>query len=106
MAADQLRWQGGMRLASAQSMKELMQRIGASLSEVRFPMLVVASAADEITPPDGSERLVRLATTAEELKSVRVLEGPLHDLTNDPDSAQMRGIVVDWLAARAAAPVL
>ena len=62
------------------------------------PLLVVHGDADRLIPVDGSRRLVEcVGSTDVELK---VYPGLYHEVFNEPERAQVLGVVVSWILKR------
>jgi alpha-beta hydrolase superfamily lysophospholipase len=92
--------------APARTASELLQVLGQlseRLEEVTAPVLVLHGTADVVTDPEGSKGLVARARATD--KTLKLYEGLSHDLLHEPEKAQVRADVVQWLEARVPAPV-
>lgn len=95
-------WHGRMPLLLAVTMARMALGLPALYSRWRLPTLVVHGDADSFTDHRYSERM--FADTASTDKALRLVPGAFHETFNEADGAVLAGYVVDWLAARAAAP--
>ncbi|KAJ6687673.1 PHOSPHOLIPASE-RELATED [Salix koriyanagi] len=69
-----------------------------NLKRLRVPLLVLHGAADTVTDPDGSRKLYEEAASAD--KTIKLLEGFLHDLLFEPERDEIMADIIDWLNCR------
>ncbi|KAK4801731.1 hypothetical protein SAY86_022218 [Trapa natans] len=64
----------------------------------RVPFLVLHGTADTVTDPEGSLKLYKEASSAD--KTIRLLEGYLHDLLFEPEKEAIAADIIQWLNSR------
>ncbi|KAG6745714.1 hypothetical protein POTOM_050217 [Populus tomentosa] len=69
-----------------------------NLKRLRVPFLVLHGAADTVTDPDASRKLYEEASSTD--KTIKLLEGFLHDLLFEPERDEIMKDIIDWLNCR------
>src|SRR5262249_9810787 len=84
--------------APAQTARELVNAIHESearMEEIEVPLLVLHGGADKVTPPKGSQELVRRARSRD--KTLKLYPGLYHDLLHEPEKAVVMEDIAAWL---------
>lgn len=84
----------GLVVAIFDAMADLRERAGA----LTLPLLAMHGSEDRLTAPEGSELVV--AKAASEDKTLRVWPGLRHEIFNEPEQAEVLGVLTSWLDAR------
>ena len=93
---------GNLRLATGLACLAAMEEINAKMHKVVVPFKIFHGLNDGITSPEGSQRLVEKASSAD--KSLRLLPGLDHivlrrgrDEAEDAERQDIIGDMLDWL---------
>ena len=72
------------------------------MAGITTPLLVLHGSADQVTEVDGSRELVARAGSPD--KSLKVFDGALHDLLNEPERSAVTQEIVAFVGQRSPAP--
>ena len=79
-----------------------MSEIREHWGELEVPLLAMHGTADLLTNPKGSQDLVAHAASKD--KTLKLYPGLYHDLLREPERAQVRHDLLEWIDARAPKP--
>jgi alpha-beta hydrolase superfamily lysophospholipase len=96
--ADPLIVHDALPARSAAAALDALEVIGARMSEVKVPFLVMHGTADTATNIEGSQSLHEQAASAD--KTFKRWEGVHHDLLHEPEAPHIIEFVVQWMVAR------
>ncbi len=99
MDADPLIYHPAGPARTAGALLRALEYVWAHADEFDLPVLALHGTADRATDPRGSAELVRRARSQD--KTLVLYKGLYHDLFHEPESDQVMGDVIDWLAKRA-----
>ncbi|XP_072951243.1 caffeoylshikimate esterase [Typha angustifolia] len=100
-ASNPRRYNGRPRLGTVVELLRVTEHLGARLSEVTLPFLVMHGSADEVTDPGVSRALYEAARSDD--KTIRIYDGMLHSmLFGEPDHNidLVRSDILAWLNQR------
>ncbi|XP_030517126.2 monoglyceride lipase [Rhodamnia argentea] len=98
--SDPLVYTGSIRVRTGYEILRIASYLQQNLRKLRVPFLVLHGTADRVTDPDASAKLYEEASATD--KTIRLLEGHLHDLLFEPEperEAIMKEII-EWLNCR------
>ncbi|XP_056170789.1 uncharacterized protein LOC130138979 [Syzygium oleosum] len=98
--SDPLVYTGSIRVRTGYEILRIASYLQQNLRKLRVPFLVLHGTADRVTDPDASVKLHKEASATD--KTIRLLEGHLHDLLFEPEperEAIMKEII-EWLNSR------
>eukprot|EP00123_Amoebidium_parasiticum_P020983 comp59632_c0_seq1/m.47856 comp59632_c0_seq1/g.47856 ORF comp59632_c0_seq1/g.47856 comp59632_c0_seq1/m.47856 type:complete len:641 (-) comp59632_c0_seq1:9-1931(-) len=97
---DPLNYHGTIRINWANIILRAVQDNFKKLQQVTTPFIVMQGTWDEVVVPEGSMHLYKEARTTD--KTLRMLEGLMHDLHNEADSKREAVIkeLVEWVRTR------
>lgn len=98
--SDPLVYTGSIRVRTGYEILRIAAYLQQNLKQVRVPFLLLHGTADRVTDPDASLKLYEQASATD--KTIRLLEGHLHDLLFEPEperEAIMKEII-EWLNCR------
>ncbi len=87
-----------MPVRTAFSLMKALDDIRRNAHLFDWPVLVLQGAADPIVYPEGARQFHQDARSAD--KTLRLLNGFLHEIFNDPERAVVFKDVIDWMAKR------
>lgn len=96
--ADPLNFRGKVPARTAAEILAIADIASARLPELTLPLLVYQGTADQLVSPKAAPLVHARAGSAD--KTVRVFEGGYHEMHNEPEQAEVIGMVADWLDAR------
>ncbi|KAJ6373742.1 hypothetical protein OIU78_029431 [Salix suchowensis] len=96
--SDPLVYTGFIRVKTGYEILRITAYLQQNLKRLRVPLLVLHGAADTVTDPDGSRKLYEEASSAD--KTIKLLEGFLHDLLFEPERDEIMADIIDWLNCR------
>eukprot|EP00752_Nemacystus_decipiens_P011577 g10281.t1 len=97
-----LGWPGTMRLGTGSTLLDMLAELDSRLSEISFPFLVLHDPDDGVVRFEGTEKLLKEATTPADVprsKEIKEMQGLKHDLVSNA-SPQMLEAYIDWAGAR------
>ncbi len=95
--ADPLVYRRGLRLATLLAFRDASRRIQAGVERISLPLLVLQGSNDPIVNPEGSRDLAARAGSTD--KTLRLYDGLLHEVLNEPEREQVIADLVAWLDA-------
>ncbi len=95
--SDPLVYRGGLPPATLLAFRDASRRIQAQVERLALPLLVLQGTGDPIVSPDASRALVEHAGAAD--KTLRLYDGLLHEVLNEPQREQVVGDLIAWLNA-------
>jgi acylglycerol lipase len=93
--ADSLIHHGGIPLRTGAEIIRAMAELNARMEEVRVPLLIFHGTSDGLAHPAGSKRLFARSGSAD--KTLRLCEGPVHEVLNEPESPALLAELLRWL---------
>jgi alpha-beta hydrolase superfamily lysophospholipase len=98
---DPLVHHGKFPARTAAEIAGVVERFPDDVVGLRLPLLVMHGAGDEIAPPDGSVMVHARASSAD--KTLKLYDGLLHEILNEPERDQVVGDLISWLETHVAA---
>jgi acylglycerol lipase len=96
--SDPLVYTGSVRVRTGYEILRTTAYLQQNLKRLRVPFLVLHGAADTVTDPDASQKLYEEASSAD--KTIKLLEGFLHDLLIEPEREEIMKDIIDWFNCR------
>ncbi|KAL9334821.1 hypothetical protein Peur_072002 [Populus x canadensis] len=96
--SDPLVYTGSVRVRTGYEILQTTAYLQQNLKRLRVPFLVLHGAADTVTDPDASQKLYEEASSAD--KTIKLLEGFLHDLLIEPEREEIMKDIIDWFNCR------
>ncbi|KAG6745711.1 hypothetical protein POTOM_050214 [Populus tomentosa] len=96
--SDPLVYTGFIRVKTGYEILRITAFLQQNLKRLRAPFLVLHGAADTVTDPDASRKLYEEASST--YKTIKLLEGFLHDLLFEPERDEIMKDIIDWLNCR------
>ncbi|XP_073259667.1 uncharacterized protein [Populus alba] len=96
--SDPLVYTGSVRVRTGYEILRITAYLQQNLKRLRVPFLVLHGAADTVTDPDASQKLYEEASSAD--KTIKLLEGFLHDLLIEPEREEIMKDIIDWFNCR------
>ncbi|XP_030472375.1 uncharacterized protein LOC115690235 [Syzygium oleosum] len=98
--SDPLVYTGSIRVRTGYEILRIASYLQQNLRKLRVPFLVLHGTADRVTDPDASMKLYEEASATD--KTIRLLEGHLHDLLfePEPDREAIMKEIIEWLNCR------
>ncbi|KAF8031499.1 hypothetical protein BT93_D0652 [Corymbia citriodora subsp. variegata] len=98
--SDPLVYTGSIRVRTGHEILRIASYLQQNLRKLRVPFLVLHGTADGVTDPDGSVKLYEEASATD--KTIRLLEGHLHDLLFEPEPEReaIMEEIIEWLNCR------
>jgi len=96
--SDPLVYTGFLRVKTGYEILRITAYLQQNLKRLRVPFLVLHGAADTVTDPDASRKLYEEASSTD--KTIKLLEGFLHDLLFEPERDEIMKDIIDWLNCR------
>lgn len=76
-----------------------IEKIQASMEQVKLPVLILHGEADQLTDPEGSRQLYQRA--ASEDKTLKIYPELYHEILNEPEKETVMNDILNWVMARA-----
>ncbi len=92
---DPLNYHGKMPAALIAAMVRSMKYVDTHTPEITLPLLILHGSADELTSPDGSQRLYDRAGSID--KTLKIYNGLSHEILNEPERALVVEDIAIWL---------
>ncbi|KAL0535517.1 hypothetical protein IC582_029848 [Cucumis melo] len=96
--SDPLVYTGAIRVRTGYEILKISSYLQQNLSKISVPFLVLHGTADEVTDPTASQKLYKEASSTD--KSIKLLEGFLHDLLFEPERQSIMKDIIDWMNNR------
>lgn len=96
--SDPLVYTGAIRVRTGYEILKVSSFLQQNLSKICIPFLVLHGTADEVTDPTASQKLYNEASSTD--KSIRLLEGLLHDLLFEPERESIMNDIIEWINCR------
>jgi alpha-beta hydrolase superfamily lysophospholipase len=96
--ADPLNYHGKLPARTITSLGHALKGFPDGIATLSLPLLTLHSAADRLTPPEGSELVIERA--ASEDKSIIRYDELYHELLNEPERQKVLDDIVNWIDAR------
>mmetsp|Transcript_62849 Transcript_62849/g.125989 ORF Transcript_62849/g.125989 Transcript_62849/m.125989 type:complete len:157 (-) Transcript_62849:255-725(-) len=98
-AADELQYQGAMRLATAAACLDTAVELFEHLEEVSTPFLCLAAGQEVVVDPQGPKALMARASTPTDKKKLVTFEKAFHSLFCEPaeERAVIEKEIVEWV---------
>ncbi|XP_022924153.1 uncharacterized protein LOC111431680 [Cucurbita moschata] len=96
--SDPLVYTGAIRVRTGYEILKVSSFLQQNLSKICIPFLVLHGTADEVTDPTASQKLYNEALSTD--KSIRLLEGLLHDLLFEPERESIMNDIIEWINCR------
>lgn len=96
--ADPLVYNGKIPAGLVVAIFDAMAALRERASALTLPLLAMHGSDDRLTAPEGSELVVESA--ASEDKTLRAWPGLKHEIFNEPEQAQVLGVLTGWLNER------
>lgn len=96
--SDPLMFKGKITARLGAEMLKTMQRVVAEAARITLPILILQGDADPIVDPTGARILHDAAGSTD--KSIKVYQGLLHELFNEPEREQVFDDLEEWLNQR------
>lgn len=93
--ADPLNYHGKMPAALISAIVRGVNYVEKHTPELTLPLLILHGSADELTSPDGSQRLYDRAGSVD--KMLKIYEGLAHEILNEPERALVVEDIAIWL---------
>jgi alpha-beta hydrolase superfamily lysophospholipase len=98
---DPLVHHGKFPARTAAEISAVVERFPDDVPGLRLPLLVMHGLGDEIAPPEGSRMVHERAGSPD--KTLKLYDGLLHEILNEPERDQVAADLLDWLEARVVA---
>lgn len=95
--SDPLVFHGKTPARLAAELLKAMLRVTAEAGKITMPFMVIQGAEDRLVDPSGAQMLYEKAGSRD--KTLKVYEGLVHEVFNDPERARVLKDVEAWLAA-------
>ncbi|KAE8125886.1 hypothetical protein FH972_020654 [Carpinus fangiana] len=96
--SDPLVYTGSIRVRTGYEILRITSYLQQNLSKLRVPFLVLHGIADTVTDPKASQKLHDEASSTD--KTIRLLEGFLHDLLFELEREIIVNDIIEWLNCR------
>lgn len=96
--SDPLVFTGSIRIRTGYEILRIGTHLQQNLHKVTVPFLVLHGSADSVTDPQASQKLYEMATSTD--KTIRLLDGLLHDLLFEPEKEEIVQEIIQWLNQR------
>ncbi|CAN1159249.1 Caffeoylshikimate esterase [Linum perenne] len=95
---DPLVYTGSIRVRTGYEILRNTTFLQQNLNRFKVPFLVLHGSADTVTDPEGSRKLYDEASSSD--KTIKLLDGYLHDLLFEPERQDIMDCIIDWLNSR------
>ncbi|KAK4766048.1 hypothetical protein SAY87_007690 [Trapa incisa] len=96
--SDPLVYTGSIRVRTGYEILRIASFLQHNLAQLGVPFLVLHGTADTVTDPEGSLKLYKEASSSD--KTIRLLDGYLHDLLFEPEKEAIVADIIQWLDSR------
>lgn len=101
MKKDPLIYDGAAPARTAAELIANVEKLRAEAKSLTVPLLAMHGTADKVTPPSGTEELVKEAGSTD--KQGKLYPTLVHDLLHEPEAATVMADIATWMEARAPA---
>jgi acylglycerol lipase len=95
---DPLVYTGSIRVRTGYEILRISTYLQQNLNKVKVPFFVLHGTADTVTDPEGSIKLYDEASSVD--KTIRLLDGFLHDLLYEPERDEIANEIIEWFNSR------
>ncbi|CAI0380635.1 unnamed protein product [Linum tenue] len=96
--SDPLVYTGSIRVRTGYEILRASTYLQQNLNRFNVPFLVLHGSADTVTDPAGSRKLYDEASSSD--KTIKLLDGYLHDLLFEPERQDIMDCIIEWLNDR------
>ncbi|XP_012089516.1 monoacylglycerol lipase [Jatropha curcas] len=96
--SDPLVYTGSIRIRTGYEILRISTYLQQNLSRLSVPFLVLHGTSDTVTDPEASQKLYEEASSTD--KSIKLLQGFLHDLLFEPERQDIIDDIIEWLSCR------
>ena len=96
--SDPLVFTGSIRVRTGYEILRITAYLQQNLKKLTVPFLVLHGSADGVTDPAASRKLYEEASSND--KTIRLIEGLLHDLLFEPERQEIVEEIIEWLNQR------
>ena len=96
--SDPLVYTGSIRVRTGYEILRITSYLQQNLSKLRVPFLVLHGTADTVTDPEATQKLYAEASSTD--KTIKLLDGFLHDLLFEPERESIMKDIIEWLNCR------
>lgn len=96
--SDPLVYTGSIRIRTGYEILQISSYLQKNLSRLTVPFLVLHGTADTVTDPEASQKLYNEASSTD--KTIKLLDGLLHDLLFEPEREEIVKGIIEWLNSR------
>lgn len=96
--SDPLVFTGSIRVRTGYEILRITAYLQQNLKKLTVPFLVLHGSADGVTDPAASRKLYEEASSTD--KTIRLIEGLLHDLLFEPERQEIVEEIMEWLNQR------
>lgn len=87
-----------LRVRTGYEILRIASHLQSNLTNIKVPFLVLHGTADSVTDPEASLKLYNEASSTD--KTIRLLEGYLHDLLFEPEKEAITEDIINWINSR------
>lgn len=96
--SDPLVFTGSIRVRTGYEILKITTYLQQNMKRLTTPFLVLHGTADSVTDPDASWKLYEQASSTD--KTIKLLDGLLHDLLFEPEKEEIVQEILQWLNQR------
>lgn len=96
--SDPLVYTGSIRVRTGYEILRITTYLQQNLKRLRVPFFVLHGTADTVTDPEASQKLYVEASSTD--KTIKLLDGFLHDLLFEPERDEIVNDIIEWLNNR------
>ncbi|CAI0400414.1 unnamed protein product [Linum tenue] len=96
--SDPLVYTGSIRVRTGYEILRSSTYLQQNLNRFNVPFLVLHGSADTVTDPEGSRKFYNEASSTD--KTIKLLDGYLHDLLFEPERQDIMDCIIEWLNDR------
>ncbi|KAH7549433.1 hypothetical protein JRO89_XS13G0032000 [Xanthoceras sorbifolium] len=96
--SDPLVYTGSIRVWTGYEILPVSTHLQQNLKRLRVPFLVLHGTADTIIDPNASQKLYEETSSTD--KTIKLLDGFLHDLLFEPERDEIVDDIIEWLNCR------
>ncbi|KAH7529291.1 hypothetical protein FEM48_Zijuj05G0168900 [Ziziphus jujuba var. spinosa] len=96
--SDPLVYTGPLRVRTGYEILRISTFLQQNLRKLRVPFFVLHGTADNVTDPEGSQKLYAEAASTD--KTIKLFDGFLHDLLFEPERDDIMQDIIEWMNQR------